>query len=457
MNGHYGARTGQCPGRLPTQVAQTVDQDARAVSYEEVVLQETGAKVRKDAADHWGAKFLRGRERLVLGWRRPRPVSLPLAPAVDIAEAEEFIRMFHAENPGGGDLQERLTQVRAAVSRTGTYEHTFPELQWAARAAWRHAARCSGRDKWRTLRVRDRRTVRDPQEVAAETIAHLREATNGGRIRSWITVFAPDTPERPGPRILNPQAVRYAGYRKPADGITGDPLSVVLSELAASLGWEGDGTAFDVLPLIVADSEARLHMFPVPRDAVLEVPITHPEFGWFAELGLRWYAVPVITDMYLEAGGIRYPCAPFNGWYQASTEVGVRNLGDQDRYNMLPAVAAGMGLDMSSVATFWLDRAAVELAVAVQHSFRAASVMATDHQTEARRFMQFAKTEEASGRPWCADWSWVNPPISASTTPAFGRTYPDRVLKPGFFRHEDSMALMAREGDDGPPCGRPVS
>jgi nitric-oxide synthase len=192
------------------------------------------------------------------------------------------------------------------------------------------------------------------------------------------------------------------------------------------------------------DPDAHLHLCPVPRDAVLEVPISHPEFGWFAELGLRWYAVPLITDMYLEAGGIRYPCAPFNGWYQASTEVGVRNLGDPDRYNMLPAVAAGMGLDVSSVATFWLDRAAVELAVAVQHSYRAAGVMATDHQTEARRFIRFAESEEASGRPWCADWSWVNPPISASTTPTFHRTYPDRDLRPGFGRHEDAVALRIR-------------
>jgi nitric-oxide synthase, bacterial len=456
MNGHNGARVGECHDRLPTRIAQTIEHDAHTVSYDAVALPKNGSRVW-EAVDHWGAKFLQGRERLLLSWRRPRPVSLPLTPAVDIAEAEEFVRGFYAENPGAGDLQERLIQVRASVNRMGTYEHTFPELQWAARAAWRHAARCSGRDKWRTLRVRDRRAVSDPQEVAAETIAHLREATAGGRVRSWITVFAPDTPERPGPRILNPQAVRYAGYRKAADGLTGDPLNVALTELAASLGWEGDGTAFDVLPLIVIDPEARLHQFQVPRDAVLEVPIIHPEFGWFAELGLRWYAVPLITDMYLEAGGIRYPCAPFNGWYQASTEVGVRNLGDPDRYNMLPAVAAGMGLDMSSVATLWPDRAAVELAVAVQHSFRAANVMATDHQTEARRFVQFAENEEASGRPWCADWSWVNPPISASTTPVFHRTYPDRVLKPGFFRHEDSMALMTRESDGGPPCGAPAS
>jgi nitric-oxide synthase len=451
MNGHHGARAEQCHDRLPTRIAQTIDQDAHAASYDAVAQPTAGAKTAK-AADHWGARFLQRREHLLLGWRRSRPVSPPPAVAVDLAEAEEFIRVFYAENPGAGDVEARLSQVRASVRRTGTYEHTFPELQWAARAAWRHAGRCSGRDKWRTLRVRDRRTVSDPQQVAAETIAHLREASDGGRVRSWITVFAPDTPERPGPRILNSQAVRYAGYRTPADGITGDPLNVPLTELATSLGWAGEGTAFDVLPLIVIDHDERLHRFQVPRDAVLEVPISHPDFGWFAELGLRWYAVPVITDMYLDAGGIRYPCAPFNGWYQASSEVGVRNLGDPDRYNMLPAVAAGMGLDMSSVATFWPDRAAVELAVAVQHSFRAAGVMATDHQTEARRFVRFAENEEASGRPWCADWSWINPPISASTTPAFHRTYPERVLKPGFFRHEDPMTLMTPEGAGGPPC-----
>jgi nitric-oxide synthase len=433
MNGHYEVRAGQ------------------RCDYDEVTLPEAGSKVWK-AVGHWGANFLQGREGLLPNRRRSGPASPPPAGAVDIAEAEEFVRAFHAENPRAGDLQERLTQVRGSVGRMGTYEHTFPELQWAARVAWRHAARCSGRDKWRTLRVRDRRAVSDPQEVGAETLAHLREATGGGRVRSWITVFAPDTPQRSGPRILSPQAVQYAGYRGSAGEISGDPLNVALTELAASMGWKGDGTAFDVLPLIVVDEQAHLHLFPVPPDAVLEIPITHPEFGWFAQLGLRWYAVPVITDMYLEAGGIRYPCAPFNGWYQASTEVGVRNLGDPDRYNVLPAVAAGMGLDMSSVATFWQDRAAVELAVAVQHSFRAANVMATDHQTEARRFAQFAMAEEASGRPWCADWSWINPPISASTTPVFHRTYPDRVLKPGFFRHEDSIALMARDGHGGCPA-----
>ncbi len=68
-------------------------------------------------------------------------------------------------------------------------------------------------------------------------------------------------------------------------------------------------------------------MHELPPDAVLEVPLRHPDLDWFAELGLRWYAVPVISDMHLEAGGIRYPAAPFNGWYMC-TEIGSRDLGD---------------------------------------------------------------------------------------------------------------------------------
>jgi nitric-oxide synthase len=370
--------------------------------------------------------------------RRDRAAALASPQAVNIAEAEEFIRHFYAENPDASWLAGRLAQVRTDVARTGTYTHTRNELTWAVRAAWRHAARCSGRDKWRTLRVRDRREVSSPQEVAAETVAHLAEATGGGHVRSYITVFAPDLPGVPGPRILNGQAVRYAGYRHPG-GITGDPANADLTDLAVKLGWEGGGGRFDILPLVVAGPDGQPHLFDVPRSAVLEVAVTHPDFGWFADLGLRWYAVPVITDMYLEAGGIRYPCAPFNGWYQASTEVGVRNFGDADRYDMLPAVARGMGLDMSSRSTFWPDRAVVELAVAVHHSFRAAGVMVTDHQSELQRFARFAELEQGAGRDWCADWSWIVPPISGSTTPVYRQSYPQAELKPGFARHPDPL------------------
>jgi nitric-oxide synthase len=59
--------------------------------------------------------------------------------------------------------------------------------------------------------------------------------------------------------------------------------------------------------------------------------------------------------MYLEAGGIRYPAAPFNGWYMC-TEIGSRDLGDEGRYNQLPEIAARMGLSIGSPRTLWKDR-----------------------------------------------------------------------------------------------------
>jgi nitric-oxide synthase, bacterial len=65
-------------------------------------------------------------------------------------------------------------------------------------------------------------------------------------------------------------------------------------------------------------------LFDVPRDAVLEVPFSHPRYQWFADLGLRWHAVPAIANMCLEIGGICYPAAPFNGWYMG-TEIGARS------------------------------------------------------------------------------------------------------------------------------------
>ena len=40
---------------------------------------------------------------------------------------------------------------------------------------------------------------------------------------------------------------------------------------------------------------------------MLEVPLRHPQLAWFSELRLRWYAVPVISDMYLWRHGRRCP------------------------------------------------------------------------------------------------------------------------------------------------------
>ncbi|MEP7025297.1 MAG: nitric oxide synthase oxygenase, partial [Actinomycetota bacterium] len=110
--------------------------------------------------------------------------------------------MFHGENRVGPP-DARLRDIRREIEATGTYRHTPAELAFGARVAWRNSARCIGRLYWRSLLVRDRREVTSAPDIAAESIAHLREATNGGRVRPVITVFAPDAPGRPGPRTLN--------------------------------------------------------------------------------------------------------------------------------------------------------------------------------------------------------------------------------------------------------------
>src|SRR6202046_2049024 len=97
-----------------------------------------------------------------------------------LAAAERFIALFHGENPGAGTLSARMEQVSSEVEEHGTYWHTPEELAFAARVAWRNSSRCIGRLYWRTLRVRDRRQVSAADQIAAECVAHLREATNGG-------------------------------------------------------------------------------------------------------------------------------------------------------------------------------------------------------------------------------------------------------------------------------------
>ncbi|MEU4620085.1 nitric oxide synthase oxygenase [Actinoplanes sp. NPDC023801] len=356
----------------------------------------------------------------------------PAEPFTDITEAEQFLRQFHTEQSPAQPLQQRLLEIRAEIRATGTYRHTPAELAFGARVAWRNSAACIGRLYWAGLKVVDAREVEDPQEVAERCVQHLRAATNRGRIRPMITVFAPDRPGRPGPRIRNDQLIRYAGHRLDDGSVLGDPQNVTLTEAAVAAGWRPPARRgpFDVLPLLVhgrgGDSVTEL-----PADAVLEVALRHPELPALAGLGLRWHALPVISNMRLRIGGVEYPAAPFNGWYMG-TEIGARNLADRDRYDMLPTVGRLLGLDTADESTLWRDRALVELNRAVLHSFKSAGVTITDHHTESRRFLMHLAREEGAGRSCPADWSWIVPPMSGALTPVFHRYYETTVEGPQF-------------------------
>ncbi len=273
--------------------------------------------------------------------------------------------------------------------------------------------------------------------MAQGCVEHLHDATRGGRIRSTITVFAPDRPGRPGPRIHNDQLIRYAGHRTSTGEVRGDGRNADFTDKAVALGWHRPVPAgrFDVLPLLISAGHGKPELFDVPSDAVLEVPLVHPDHEWFAELRLRWHAVPAISNMPLVVGGVTYPAAPFNGWY-LGTEIGARNLTDADRYDLLPVVARRLGLDTSSERTLWRDRAMVEMVRAVQHSFDTAGVTMADHHSESQRFLTHVAKEEKAGRRCPADWSWIVPPVSGGLTPVYHRYYdePDPGQRPAYLQ-----------------------
>ncbi|MBC7971061.1 MAG: nitric oxide synthase oxygenase [Verrucomicrobia bacterium] len=364
--------------------------------------------------------------------RSPAPFEQVELPTL-LLEAIDYLRLFHQEQSlPEAQLQKRLAEIHQDYRHSRTYWQTKEEIAYGAKVAWRNHSRCIGRIFWESLIVRDLRHLTTAEDIFAAIVEHMQQATNGGNIRSTISVFAPDLPGQPGIRIWNPQLIRYAGYRQADGAIVGDPDQVELTEICQQFGWQGQGTRFDVLPLIIQMPGQKPQWFELPPNIVMEVPMTHPEYDWFAELGLKWHALPAISDWRLEIGGISYSAAPFNGWYM-STEIGARNFGDVKRYNLLPVVAERMGLNTRSKLSLWQDRALIELNRAVLHSFTLAGVTIVDHHTASAQFMQHWQREAEAERIVPADWGRIVPPLSASTMEVFHQEMQDVCLKPNFF------------------------
>ncbi|WP_424949579.1 nitric oxide synthase oxygenase [Deinococcus sp.] len=347
------------------------------------------------------------------------------APTLLPDEAGRFLRLYHAET-GTPGLNHRLGRAATELAEQGRLTLSTPELTHGAKVAWRNSTRCVGRGYWPALALRDLRHVADPEQVFAELLEHLEYAWNGGRLRPVISVFGP------GVRVLNPQIIRYAAYPQAGGKVVGDPQNLELTRQLRALGWPGGpGTPFDVLPVAV-QSGGQVELFTLPAAAVREVQITHPTLPSVADLGLKWHALPVVSDMRLEVAGESFPCAPFSGWY-LQTEIAARNLADAGRYDVLPRLASAMGLDTRSERTLWRDRALLELNVAVLHSFDAAGVKIDDHHTVTHRFVRFEEREGRAGRTVYGRWSWLVPPLSPALTPLWHRSYTDTEVTPNFF------------------------
>ncbi|GAF13217.1 nitric oxide synthase oxygenase [Bacillus sp. JCM 19045] len=340
-------------------------------------------------------------------------------------EAQQYLAQYYEEN-GLDGVEQRIRAVLKEINETGTYVQTTDELTYGAKVAWRNSNRCIGRLFWERMNVIDEREATTAEEVVHALFRHLEFATNDGKIRPTLTVFKQGSRIR----IWNHQLIRYAGYEV-GNAIVGDPASVALTKKCMELGWKGAGTDFDILPIVLSIDDKRPKWFEIPKKYVKEVELSHPQYPEFDQLQLKWYGVPIISDMRLEIGGLSYYAAPFNGWYMG-TEIGARNLADDFRYNRLEQVADVLGIATQKESTLWRDEALLELNRAVLSSFQAAGVSIVDHHTAAKQFQQFMKNEMDTGRNVTGDWTWLIPPMSPAQTKLFHQSFSNEWKTPNF-------------------------
>lgn len=379
-----------------------------------------------------------------------------LLPGERLEEAMRFLDQYHWENGLSDESRLKRRQVvQRALARRGWYDHTPDELAFGARVAWRNSATCVGRLFWKSLEVLDCRDLTEPDQMAAAMMEHLRLVNRANRVPSVISVFAPVRGRTTPAYVENGQLVQYAGYTKSSGVTIGDPKTVELTRTALALGWRpADGEhAFNVLPVIIHDATGARSAYCLPADCYREVHLHHPHEPRLKNLGLRWYAVPVVSDMILTIGGIDYPCAPFNGHYVA-TEIASRNLVDPFRYDLIETIGEALGVDRSD--RLWKDVVLTELNRAVLHTFEDDKISICDHHTAAEWFVAFTQNEHAAGRRTSADWAWIVPPQAAAACPTFHLEMTDRREVPNFYRSRAADGASLGINYDAESAGRNI-
>uniref|UniRef100_C4TP54 Nitric oxide synthase 1 n=1 Tax=Ambigolimax valentianus TaxID=1338344 RepID=C4TP54_9EUPU len=350
-----------------------------------------------------------------------------------LIHAKDFIDQYYTsiKRNNTQSHHNRWTEIQESVDQHGTYDLTSAELNFGAKQAWRNAPRCIGRIQWSKLQVFDARHILTARSMFEALCNHIKYGTNKGSLRSAITIFPHRKANRRDFGVWNAQLIRYAGYRAEDGAVTGDPANVEFTEQCVKLGWKPRYGQFDILPLVLSAAGSDPEWFDIPHDLVLEVNIKHPKYPWFADLGLKWYALPAVSGMLFDCGGLEFPACPFNGWYMG-TEIGARNFCDTSRYNMLETIATNMGLDIMKNASLWKDRAMVECNVAVLHSYQANGVTITDHHSASESFIKHMENEQKLRGGCPGDWVWVVPPLGGSLLEVFHQELLLYKLKPSY-------------------------
>ncbi|XP_030075624.1 nitric oxide synthase 1 [Microcaecilia unicolor] len=366
--------------------------------------------------------------------------------------AKDFIDQYYSsiKRFDSKAYKERLEEVTKEIETTGTYQLKDTELIYGAKHAWRNASRCVGRIQWSKLQVFDARDCTTAHGMFNYICNHIKYATNKGNLRSAITIFPQRTDGKQDFRIWNAQLIRYAGYKQSDGSILGDPANVELTEICIQQGWKAPRGRFDVLPLVLQAGGNDPELFEIPPELILEVPIRHPKFEWFKDLGLKWYGLPAVSSMLLEIGGLEFTACPFSGWYMG-TEIGVRDYCDNSRYNILEEVAKKMSLDTRKMSSLWKDQALVEINIAVLYSYQSDKITIVDHHSATESFIKHMENEYRCRGGCPADWVWIVPPMSGSITPVFHQEMLNYRLTPSFEYQPDPWNTHVWKGVNGTP------
>ena len=168
----------------------------------------------------------------------------------------------------------------------------------------------------------------------------------------------------------------------------------------------------------------------------MQVDLEHPKNAEFAELGLKWTTVPVISNFRMNLGGVVYQNAPFNGWFM-STEI-TRNI--MERYDAGPEVAEIFDIDIEQ-DPFWRQAASLEVDRAVIHSFQKNGFTIVDPHSVGESFCVHVRRErEQHGLECPSQWSWIGG-LVGPTNDTWHLEMRDFKTKPQYDYSVDGCAL----------------